>query len=239
VSTSSEPAIEPVGTPAEPAAGVPAGALLAGSTAAAAVPDGAEAWLTPAERERAGALLRAGDRADYVAAHVLVRRCAALVLATTPDRLTVVQRCPECGRSGHGRPSVAEAPHVRLSLAHTRGYVAAIADTAEVAVDAERLTGRVAVAELAASVLTPSEQELVRAAARPELMFARIWVRKESLVKLGLATLDTLPDMDVSRAMRDTASWRGYAVLGWTDPSGQVVGAVVARRAPELVRFLD
>ena len=218
---------------------MPAGVLLAGSTAAVAVPEEAEAWLTPAERARAGALLRAGDRADYLAAHVLVRRCAALVLGADPDRLTVVQMCAYCGRTGHGRPSLAEAPELRLSLAHTRGYVAAVADTEEVAVDAERLADRSAVADLAASVLTPAERDLVHTAARPETVFARIWVRKESLVKLGVATLDTLPEVDVSAALRDAATWRGYAVLGWTDPSGQVVGALVARRAPELVRFLD
>ena len=217
----------------------PAGALLAGSTAAMAVSEADQRWLTPAERARAEGFVRAGDRADYIAAHVLARRCAALVLGTAPERLTLVQRCPACGQAGHGPPSIAEAPHLRLSLAHTRRYVAAVADTTEVAVDAERLATLTTVGGVAGSVLTTAEQDLVHASAEPELTFVRIWVRKESLVKLGLATLDTLPDLDVSQALADSATWRGYAVHGWTSPSGSAVGAVIGRRVPALIRLYD
>jgi 4'-phosphopantetheinyl transferase len=219
---------------------VPEGALLAGSTVAVAVSDAEQGWLTGPERARADALVRPGDRADYIAAHVLARRCAALVLGLPPgQRLTLVQRCPECGREGHGRPGIAGAPQLRLSLAHTRGYVAAAADTRSVAVDAERLAARTTLAELVGAVLTPAEQDVVRDSPSPELAFIRIWVRKESLVKLGLATLDTLPDLDVSQALADSTTWRGYAVHGWTDRSGTVVGAVIARRVPALIRLLD
>ncbi len=220
-------------------AAVPAGALLAGSTAAVMVPDGAEDWLTPAERARADVLVRASDRADYVAAHILVRRCAALVLGATPEGLTLVQRCPVCGRTGHGRPSLAEAPGLRLSLAHTRGYVAAVADAVDVAVDVEQLANRARAREVAGSVLAPAEHDLVRASADPGEAFTRLWVRKEALVKLGEVSLDTLPEVDLSMAACDRASWHGYAVLGWAAADGQVLGAVVGRRVPELVRFLD
>lgn len=217
----------------------PAGALLAGRTAAVDVPVGAEDWLTPAERARAAVLMRAGDRADYLAAHVLVRRCAALVLGTTPERLTVVQHCSTCGRTGHGRPSLVEAPELHVSLTHTRGYVAAAVDTAEVAVDTERLLDREWVAEVSGTVLSAAECEWVLASGDPQLAFAKLWVRKESLIKLGLATLDTLAKVDMSAAIGDSSTWQEYTVFGWTDPIGEVVGAVVASRMPELVRFLD
>jgi 4'-phosphopantetheinyl transferase len=217
---------------------VPAGVLLAGSTAALGLPAGAAGWLSRAEQDRAAALVRASDRADYIAAHVLVRRCAGLLLGASPDRLTVVQHCPHCGRTGHGRPSLAQAPEVRLSLAHTRGYVAAAADTEDIAVDVERVPTPDRVSELAPAVLTPAELALLAGSADPGGTFARFWVRKEALVKLGLASLDTLAETDVSPALPDGASWRGYAVLGWSDPAGQVVGATVGRRQPELVRLL-
>ncbi len=219
-------------------AAVPAGVLLAGSTAAVELPAGATGWLTRAEQDRAAALVRAGDRADYIAAHVLVRRCAGLLLGASPDRLTVVQHCPECGRTGHGRPSVAQAPELRLSLAHTRGYVAAAADTEDIAVDVERVPDPDRASELAGTVLTPAELALLAGSGDPGSAFARLWVRKEALVKLGLASLDTLAEIDVSLALTDGASWRGYAVLGWSDPAWRVVGAVVGCRQPELVRLL-
>src|SRR5262249_20713086 len=153
--------------------------------------------------------VRAGDRADYIAAHVLLRRCAGLLLGAGPDRLTVVQHCPGCGRTGHGRPSLAEAPQLRLSLAHTRGYVAAAADTEDIAVDVERVPAPARVSELAATVLPPAELALLAGSGDPGSTFARLWVRKEALVKLGLASLDTLAELDVSPAMPDGASWRG------------------------------
>jgi 4'-phosphopantetheinyl transferase len=219
-------------------AAVPAGVLLAGSTPAVGLPAGAAGWLNRAEQDRAAALVRAGDRADYIAAHVLVRRCAGLLLGASPDRLTVVQNCPQCGRTGHGRPSLAEAPELRLSLAHTRGYVAAAADTEDIAVDVERVPAPDRVSEVAAAVLAPAELALLAGSADPGNAFARLWVRKEAVVKLGLASLDTLAEIDVSAALPDGASWRGYPVLGWSDPAGQVVGATVGRRQPELVRLL-
>ena len=218
-------------------AAVPAGVVLAGSTAAVELPAGAVGWLSRAERDRAAALVRAGDRADYIAAHVLVRRCAGLLLGASPDQLTVVQHCPQCGRTGHGRPSLEEAPELRLSLTHTRGYVAAAADTEDIAVDVERVPDPDRVSQLATTVLTPAELAVLAGSTDPGETFARLWVRKEALVKLGLASLDTLSDFDVSPALPDGASWRGYAVLGWSEPAGQVVGAAVGRRKPVLVRL--
>jgi 4'-phosphopantetheinyl transferase len=215
----------------------PAGVLLAGSTTAIELPAGVLDWLNPAERDRAAALVRAGDRADYIAAHVLVRRCAGLLLGVSPDRLTLVQRCPGCGHTGHGRPSLVQAPELRLSLAHTRGYVAAVADTEAIAVDVERVPDRTRANELAGAVLTPAERALLAASADPGEVFARLWVRKEALVKLGLASLDTLAEFDLSPALHDGRGWRDYAVFGWSDPAGQVVGAVVGQRQPELVRL--
>jgi 4'-phosphopantetheinyl transferase len=200
-----------------------AGIVLAGWTAGI---DVHEEWLTPAETARADALRKPSDRADYVAAHVLVRRCAARVLGVSPSTLTIEQHCPTCGESGHGRPSIAGAPEVHVSLSHTRGYVAAAADLFEIAVDVEHLIGADRVADLAAAVLTPDEREQVRTAAARERAFAALWVRKEALIKLGRADLDTLTTLDAATALA------GYAVREWVDAG--VSGVAVASRTPAL-----
>jgi 4'-phosphopantetheinyl transferase len=64
--------------------------------------------LTDAERERAGRFTRRRDRLDFVAAHLLVRHCAAELIGTRSCMLTVRQWCEKC-RQAHGRPWLAEA----------------------------------------------------------------------------------------------------------------------------------
>lgn len=81
----------------------------------AAVPE-AERLLTDAEGARAAAFRFERDRDDFVAAHALARGCAASVLRAPLGELTWRQRCPECG-GPHGRPIVAEAPWLGVSLA--------------------------------------------------------------------------------------------------------------------------
>lgn len=213
----------------------PLGVLLAGPTARfASLPDAA---LTEHERSRAAALRRPGDRADFIAAHLLARQCAATVLDAAADSLTLTQQCAECGEPGHGRPAIAEAPGLHVTLSHTRGYVAAAADTAAVAVDVERVLDRDSPERLdglAASVLTPAERHLVRTAHHPERTFAELWVRKEALIKLDQADLDTLTSIDVSAALPTATTYRDFAVVGWTDQSSSVLGALIARRPPRL-----
>jgi len=199
--------------------------LLAGATGEIGLPEGAQRWLTVAERARADALRKAGDRADFVAAHVLVRLAAARVLGADAAGLTLEQQCPTCGERGHGRPAIAQAPGLQVSLSHTRGYVAAVADTEPVAVDVERLVGDGDLArldELAAAVLTAYERHVVRTAREPERAFAALWVRKEALIKLGRTDLDSLVGIDA------TAAGSGYVVFGWD--TANVVGVAVSVR---------
>lgn len=199
--------------------------LLAGVTAEIGIPADARQWLTDAERARADALRKAGDRADFIAAHALVRLAAARVLEVDPGALTVEQQCPTCGLRGHGRPAIAQAPELHVSLSHTRGYVAAVADTAPVAVDVERLVrdgDPERLDGLAATVLTAAERRLVLTAAEPERAFTALWVRKEALIKLGRAELDSLVDVNAA------AATDGCAVFGWND--GDVVGVAISAR---------
>ncbi|SEG82813.1 4'-phosphopantetheinyl transferase [Nonomuraea solani] len=144
-------------------------------------------WLTEVERERAARFRFDADRACFVAAHLLVRLCAAAALDARPHELTLRQYCDLHG-FGHGRPSIEEAPDLGVSFSHTRGYVCAAAGPGKVGVDAERVRPGPLDADLADRVLTPRERALVTG--NDELI--RHWTRKESLIKRGELTLDKL-----------------------------------------------
>ncbi|MGY1695541.1 4'-phosphopantetheinyl transferase family protein [Geodermatophilus sp. SYSU D00814] len=148
--------------------------------------------LTAAERRRRDALHHPADRESYAAAHLLVRYCAAAVTGRALATLELVQRCPGCGSGDHGRPSLAGLPDLHVSLAHTRGAVAAAADRHPVGVDVEGPPVHGAGRAVPTHSLTPAEGHRVRSAADPATAFLRSWVRKECLVKVGAATLDDL-----------------------------------------------
>lgn len=176
--------------------------------------------LTPAERERHDRLVRPADRAAYAAAHLLVRACAAEVLGRPVEQVVVEQRCDGCGRAGHGRPSVAGAPEVAVSLSHTAGWVAAVVARVpagrSVGVDVE------AVRPVAppARALTAREAAWVAGQPDPGAAFTRLWVRKEALVKAGLADLGSVGELDVIDGVE------GYALADWASPGSDAMGAL-------------
>lgn len=186
--------------------------LLAAPTDSVPAADG---WLTAAEQERAARFRLAIDRESFVAAHLLVRICAADLLGARPDRLTLIQRCTSCG-GPHGRPSLAGHPDLTVTLSHTRGYVAAAAAYGPLGVDLELADGRPLDWTLVSATFSPADAAEVAADADPLRAFLRRWVRRECLVKVGAAALG-VPGADAT----------GWAVLDWTDPTGSVVGAVV------------
>nr|BFE77416.1 hypothetical protein GCM10020093_000170 [Planobispora longispora]BFE89098.1 hypothetical protein GCM10020093_116990 [Planobispora longispora] len=174
------------------------------------------ALLTETERERAARFVRESDRRDFVAAHVLVRRCAARLTGVPEDRLTLLQICEYHG-PGHGRPYLAEIPRLGVSLSHCHGYVCAAAGPGRVGVDAERVPPGPLNEDLAAQILSGVEQPLVR----DNDTLIRLWVRKEALVKRGELTLDALRATDLSALPLDSAGepraleWEGRHLLEW------------------------
>jgi 4'-phosphopantetheinyl transferase len=172
--------------------------------------------LTEAERTRADRFTRRQDRLDFIAAHLLVRHCAAEILGTRACMFTVVQRCERCDQA-HGRPRLAEAPELSVTLAHTSGYVCAAAGYGRVGIDAEHATSGPADESLAALALTPAEAALV---GRDNARLIRQWVRKEALVKRGELTLDRLREVDLSALPFDDGlsgdlEWEGRHLLEW------------------------
>jgi 4'-phosphopantetheinyl transferase len=207
-------------------------------------PDAVAAVLAPHERRRATALRHPADRAAYVAAHLLARECAARLTGSAPRSLELAQRCADCGSAEHGRPSLSGRPDVHLSLAHSRGAVIAGAYLAPLGVDVEPPVAPGARQDLVAAVLAAAEAEAVRTASDPSRAVSRLWVRKESLVKLGLATLDTMRTVDLTRATalapldgRDHAVLDDVHLVDWFDePLGAAFG-VAASAAPVVAAF--
>ncbi|MEV6525067.1 4'-phosphopantetheinyl transferase superfamily protein [Longispora sp. NPDC051575] len=203
--------------------------------------DGGGESLTAEERARADAYRRGIDRDDYVAAHVLVRRCVAALLGVPAGEVVLRQRCAGCGAVDHGRPYVDGRPEVHVSLSHTRGAVAAAAGWGPVGVDVEAI-GRRLDDGLMAKVLADGELAAVRAAEDPRAAFIRQWVRKEALIKVGAASLGRLRDTDLSAlpadvpaGTRQVVRFAPWHVLDWLDPAHRFGFAAVSAREPRLL----
>ncbi|MFJ9605486.1 4'-phosphopantetheinyl transferase family protein [Kitasatospora sp. NPDC101176] len=207
-------------------------------------PEAGEHLLTPVERERAARFRHESGRIDFTAGHLLVRLCAARLLDVPVASVTLAQQCPDCGLADHGKPFLPDHPDVHVSLSHTRGVVAAGAGRHPVGVDVE-LAGRSgSLRAVARRVLTPAELARVEAAPEPDRAFLRQWVRKESLIKIGRATLDTLAGVDLSVLPLDVppgpplrSRHQDLHLLDWTDREHDAAVAAVSTAAPEVVEL--
>jgi 4'-phosphopantetheinyl transferase len=204
--------------------------------------------LSPGERRRADALRRPTDRADFVAAHLLVRVCAARQLAVEPARVPIVQRCERCA-GDHGRPEVPEAPELGVSLSHARGYVAAAAGAGPLGVDVEPVVAIDIAGDIAGTVLATGELAALAGLAPPAAAVAltRQWVRKEALVKIGILELDGFAGLDLSMlpsepvpggrtVHRSVPGHAGINLVDWVDPDADILGAAVTTRPASVER---
>ena len=147
--------------------------------------------LTTTERARHERLIADVDKQAYVAAHVLVRECAAELLGTSREEIVIEQRCARCDSTEHGAPSVAGADAVRVSLSHARGQVAAVAATRRCGIDVEK------VSRGPDRALSPREAAWVAGQEDAAYAFTRLWVRKEALVKAGHGSMAAAQRLDV------------------------------------------
>lgn len=165
--------------------------------------------LNAVERERCERFRFPEDRASFVAAHVLVRVCAAELLGLRPEEIGIVQRCEVCD-GPHGRPTVTGRPEVSVSLSHTRGYVAAAAAFSACGIDIEPLRP----VEPIESVLTARERRWLAKQPDPAGVFLRLWVRKEALVKAGLGRIEALNRIDALRPGGRLTDWSSADAVG-------------------------
>ncbi|WP_052411251.1 4'-phosphopantetheinyl transferase family protein [Streptomyces sp. NRRL S-118] len=182
--------------------------------------------LTRAERDRADALRSAADRDDFVAAHALVRFCAAELLGRPARSLAVVQSCDRCDRP-HGRPRLDRPAGVGVSLAHSRGWVAAAAAHGPVGIDIEADDGVTPLdRHVAARACGPAELSELAAAADPRRTFLRQWVRKEALVKVGEGALDDVRLLDLPVHRPGPVRRGAWRLTDWS--AAEAVGCVAA-----------
>jgi 4'-phosphopantetheinyl transferase len=141
------------------------------------------ALLGPDERTRAEACLSAADRREYVVAH-------AALHCIVGDRIGVAPAQVGWKLGPHGKPHLSVSGpgrRVEANLSHS-GDVCMVAVSAAraVGVDIQRLASGSTAAALARRYFPPQEVRLVLAAedaAGQAAVFARLWARKEALVK--------------------------------------------------------
>lgn len=117
-------------------------------------------------------------RHDHAIAQGGLRRILAAYTGENPR--TIALR-----RATHGKPYIEGGPEFNLS--HTRNQVFVIVSRHEVGLDVEAVDRRVRAQELAAKFFHPTEQALLRDNSEEKnmAMFLRLWVCKESMVKLS------------------------------------------------------
>lgn len=186
---------------------------------AAATEVASDVSLTPVEAARRDRLVQRVDREAFDAAHRLVRVCAGELLAIDPGEVDLEQRCGTCGRGGHGRPRVRGHPEVFVSLSHTRGQVAAVASDRPCGIDVEWRA-----ASIPRGAVTAGERSWLDRRPDPSTDFTRLWVRKEALVKCGLALHPG--DLEVVDESGLADSVAGLELTEWQCADGTVLGCV-------------
>jgi 4'-phosphopantetheinyl transferase len=151
--------------------------------------------LSEDEQARAARFHFDRDRERFIAARGLLREILALYLNTAAKRLRF--------RYGtHGKPSLAEGGDLRFNLSHSHDtMLVAVAQQREVGVDIEHAGADIAVEEIAETVFsTPEVQVLNRLEGETKrAAFLRFWTRKEAYIKAdGRGVSLPLKRVDVS-----------------------------------------
>ena len=199
------------------------------------------------ERVRAARMEDTSARAAFVAGRYLLRCFVAELLGVDPRTLDTAYSCPSCAGRGfdhpdHGRPGYTlggrQIPF-RLSLSRAQGTIlfgAIPSGTALwVGVDLESVRA-VGFDGFDAVALTAREQEFVSSLSDSDrrIFRARLWARKEALVKvLGIGfshqspgDLDVLEDPRIDDANLPALAGSGSTRVGVQD--GDCVGGLVA-----------
>jgi 4'-phosphopantetheinyl transferase len=174
---------------------------------------------TAEEDERARAMLDARRAGEFLAGRRALRGLVAEAMGLDPERVRPAYECPDCGAGEHGSPRFAfreehdggpvSAVPVTASASRAGGW--ALFAVERLGDDGGRAIGvdLVAVADLCRTIpvaaFSPAERRHLGLAAQPALAAARLWARKEALLKAlgsGLradpATVEVLDDPRVT-----------------------------------------
>ncbi|MFJ9984578.1 4'-phosphopantetheinyl transferase family protein [Streptomyces globisporus] len=160
-------------------------ALVAPTAEVLAHPELDERLLAPWERRRLAGIRVPARRDDVVAARLLLRLCASRVTGLPPGDVAPAQRCPGCGRDGHGRPYLPDRPGLGASFSHADGLAAAVVGPGPVGIDVEPLTRRPGPVSVLRRLLPHDEVDAACAEPDPGPALLRLWVRREALFKAG------------------------------------------------------
>jgi 4'-phosphopantetheinyl transferase len=149
--------------------------------------------LSADERAR-GALIRLPERREeFLAAHAALRAILASYQDVPPEALLFTTTCAWCGDPEHGKPRLQDSGGLNFNLTRAGALaLVAVAQEAEVGVDAEPLDRAVDWRAIARRALSREERAEVEATdpAMRDTLAGRLWCRKEAVAKatgLGLA----------------------------------------------------
>jgi 4'-phosphopantetheinyl transferase len=183
--------------------------------------------LDDAERDRAERYRLPRDRAQFVVGAALTRAAGAILLEApgTAADVRIDRTCSRCG-GAHGVPRLVDAPWARLSVTHAGGMVGvAVGVGARFGLDVEPIRDPPDAALLTATS-TSRERAMVAASPSPAREFARLWTRKESLLKALGTGLDTPPEtVDVAGDVPPLVSGRWLTLTGPGDAFGSALFA--------------
>jgi 4'-phosphopantetheinyl transferase len=153
-----------------------------------------------------------GPRQQFLAARTLLRRAIAAWLGSPPKNLTFVY-------NAYGKPSLADAPTVAFSLAHSGDWLAlAVSDAGPVGLDLEQKRP-LALTSLSSYLAPPESAHIMGApAGAKQDLFFRYWVLKESYLKAtgrgfslpltSFAFSPTDPPRLIFSSLNDAETWQ-------------------------------
>ncbi|MGI5243483.1 4'-phosphopantetheinyl transferase family protein [Dactylosporangium sp. CA-139066] len=189
-----------------------------------------ETLLTPADRARRDALRDARDRRRFAAAHAALQRIVA-------GRLGGAAVC--WVRGPNGKPGLHGDP-LRVSLSHAGEYaLIAVAADRPVGADLQDLVPGLDWAALARRFFPPAEAGRVEAAGAGE--FARLWARKEAVVKAAGDRLTRGLGLPVAGDPAPVVEHAGvaYAVTDLPAPDGFRAAVALAGPEPFVIRTMS
>jgi len=143
------------------------------------VPESLAVLLDGRDHARRRRILRKADRDRFLAAWVLARLVLGEKLGRDPAALSFDRTCTHCADPGHGKPVVETAttgPGLDFSLSHAGGLAVVAVSDRTVGLDVEDATA-------GEQPLAPALTERERTTCLTYADFARLWTRKEAVLK--------------------------------------------------------
>jgi 4'-phosphopantetheinyl transferase len=166
-----------------------------------------EAILSAEERVRAARFHQADDRRRFIVARGILRAILAGALGQGDDRGRAALRL---GRGASGKPFLVDHPELFFNVSHSDDIALyAVTRTGEVGIDIERRRPIADHASIARHAFDDAEKAALMGcpSAGRDVVFHRIWTRKEALLKAMGLGLEALADANAMSASHASAPW--------------------------------